>query len=227
MSPAVLPGSPPSLFNASPFRPTWRGRIHSWAFFCSIPAGGALLVFSHPAAARTGAAIYALSVAALFGTSASYHRIAKSVAARRVMRRLDHSMIYVLIAGTYTPLCLLVMPRAWGITMLAIIWTGALGGIAMNLIEVERFAVVSNILYVALGWAALIALPVMATRLQHLSLGLLVSGGVIYTIGAVVFLRRRPDPSPLIFGFHEVWHACTVLAGASHFAMVWMVATRA
>ena len=227
MSVVSLPRSPTNFLNGFPPRPTWRGRLHSWAFFCSIPAGVALLVFSHPAAARAGAAIYALSVAALFGTSASYHRIAKTVSARRFMRRLDHSMIYVLIAGTYTPLCLLVMPRPWGITMLAIIWTGALGGIALNMIEVERFAIVSNILYIGLGWAALIALPVMFSRLPHLSLGLLITGGVIYTIGAVIFLRRRPDPSPLIFGFHEVWHACTVLAGASHFAMVWMVATHA
>ena len=208
-------------------RPTWRGRLHTWAFLCSLPAGVALLLHSHPAAARTAAAIYAVSVAALFGTSASYHRLAKSPAARRVMRRLDHSMIYVLIAGTYTPLCLLVLPRVWGIPLLSVIWTAAVVGIVLNVFALERFAVVSSVLYLAMGWAALIALPVMASRLEHVSLGLLIVGGLVYTVGAVVFLRKRPDPSPMIFGFHEVWHACTVVAGASHFAMVWMVATHA
>ncbi len=206
-------------------RPSWRGRIHTWAFVVSIPAGILLLLSSHRAAARTSVAIYALSLAAVFGTSAAYHRLARSITARRRMRRLDHAMIYVLIAGTYTPLCLLALPRAWGIPLLAVLWTGAAVGITLQLIGVDRFRRISNIMYLVLGWAAIVGLPVMVHRLPSASLTLMLTGGLAYTIGAIVFFLHRPNPAPMVFGFHEIWHAFTVLAGASHFAMIWMVAT--
>jgi hemolysin III len=203
----------------------WRGRIHSWAFLVSIPAGVWLLLLSDEAAARTTVAIYVFSLLAVFGTSAGYHRFARSETARRRMRRLDHSMIYVLIAGTFTPVCLLALPLSWGIPLLCAIWVGAVVGVAIQLSGTDGFKKLSNAMYLVMGWGALVGLPVMIHRVHPMTVVLLVAGGVFYTVGAILFFLHRPDPRPTVFGFHEVWHAFTVLAGASHFAMIWMIAT--
>ncbi len=207
-------------------RPVWRGRLHAWAFAASIPAGVLLVLEADRVPARVAVAVYVASLALVFGTSAAYHRLARSPAARRRMRRLDHSMIYLLIAGTYTPVCLLALPPAWGIPLLAVVWTGAAAGITLKLCGLERFRVPANSLYVVMGWAAIVALPAIVTHVPVHGLVLMVLGGVAYTVGAIVFARRRPDPVPDVFGFHEVWHACTVVAGVSHFAMVWLIAAR-
>jgi hemolysin III len=206
-------------------RPAWRGRIHSWAFLVSIPAGIWLLALSQRAAARTTVAIYVFSLLAVFGTSAAYHRFAQSVTARRRMRRLDHSMIYVLIAGTFTPVCLLALPPAWGIPLLCAIWVGAVVGIAIQLSGTDGFKKLSNAMYLVMGWGALVGLPAMIHRVDPVTVVLLITGGVFYTVGAILFFLHRPDPAPTVFGFHEVWHTFTVIAGASHFAMIWMLAT--
>lgn len=202
------------------FRPTWRGRLHAYTFFAAIPAGVLLILDADHAAARATASIYAATVLALFGTSAAYHRLARSVRARRVMRRLDHAMIYLLIAGTYTPICLVALPLAWGIPVLSVVWTGALIGFVLKLTAFNHMKWLGYALYPILGWAAVVAMPVMATHMSGTELALIIAGGVVYSFGLPVLLTRRPDPWPRTFGYHEVWHTCTVVAGACHFAAI-------
>jgi hemolysin III len=201
-------------------RPVWRGKMHSWAFFASIPAGISLIVVAQGAAATTGAVIYTASLLLLFGTSAAYHRLAHSPRARTVMQRLDHSMIYLLIAGTYVPLCLVAMPPEWGIPMLAIIGSLALVGVVLKLAFFHGARHVSSSLYVVMGWVALIATPVLIDNLTTVQFGLVIAGGLAYTIGFPVLMARRPNPWPATFGYHEVWHLLTVLAAGLHFAAV-------
>lgn len=201
-------------------RPIWRGKMHSWTFFASIPAGIALIVLAEGAAATVGAAIYSATLLLLFGTSAAYHRLAQSERARSIMQRLDHSMIYLLIAGTYVPLCLVAMPPSWGIPMLAIIGTLALVGMVLKLAFFHGARYVSHSLYVVMGWVAIVAMPVLIDNLTDVQLGLIIAGGVAYTIGMPVLLTRRPNPWPSTFGYHEVWHLLTVVAAGLHFAAV-------
>ena len=200
-------------------RPSHRGRLHQLVFFLSIPAGIALVFAASSASARAGAAVYALSLTGLFGTSAAYHRLAQSLRARMWMRRLDHSMIFVLIAGSYTPMCLLVLDGAWRVVSLTVVWAGALLGVAIKMLRHEAHRI-GNALYLVLGWAVLILLPQLSARVGPLTMGLLAAGGLLYTIGAIVLTRRRPDPVPAVFGYHEVWHSLTVAAGACHYAMI-------
>jgi hemolysin III len=204
-------------------RPTWRGWLHAGAFAAAIPAGLYLVFVAQHTSARVAAAIYGASVLLGFGTSAAYHRLARSERAQRIMQRMDHSMIYVLIAGSYTPVCLLAMPTAWGITMLCVVWTGALIGVFLKQFAFDRFRAVQYALYPILGWAAVISMPVLITGLSVTELLLLVAGGVIYTVGIPVLVRERPNPWPRTFGYHEVWHTCTVLAAMCHFALVGML----
>jgi hemolysin III len=201
-------------------RPVWRGKMHSWAFFASIPAGLALIGLADGAAATVGASIYAASLLLLFGTSAAYHRLAQSERARAIMQRLDHSMIYLLIAGTYVPLCLVAMPPSWGVPMLAIIGGLAVVGVVLKLAFFHGARYVSHSLYVVMGWVAVAAMPVLVDSLTGVQMGLIIAGGVAYTIGMPVLLVRRPNPWPTTFGYHEVWHLLTVIAAGLHFAAV-------
>ncbi len=201
-------------------RPVWRGKLHTWAFFAAIPAGVALIVMANGAAAIVGASIYAATLLLLFGTSASYHRLAHSVRARSVMQRLDHSMIYLLIAGTYVPLCLVALPPAWGIPMLVIVGTLAAVGMVLKLAFFHGARYVSYSLYLVMGWVAIVATPALVNNLTGLQFGLIVAGGLTYTIGFPVLVTRRPDPWPTTFGYHEVWHLLTVIAAILHFAAV-------
>lgn len=205
-------------------RPQWRGRLHQYAFFVSLPAGFWLLRSAHSVSAQVAVAIYWASLAGLFGASASYHLLARSERAVKWLRRLDHSMIFMLIAGTYTPICLVVLPRAWGIPTLVAIWVTALAGVIMKMIRVGTQGGKSGSwLYGVLGWSALVTMPKLLTTLDVPQMVLLAAGGALYTGGAIILGKRRPNPSPTIFGYHEVWHALTILAGGSHFAMVFLV----
>jgi hemolysin III len=204
-------------------RPAWRGRIHTWAFWLTLPAAAALVVAVDRLGARIGVAIYGISLASVYGVSASYHRLARTERAQRLMRRLDHSMIFVLIAGTYTPVCLTALPRAWSVPLLWAVWGLAVVGIGSKVLGSDVVVRASSALYILIGWLALVALPVLTRSLPPLALVFLVLGGALYTVGAVLFFLRRPDPAPLVFGYHEIWHAFTVAAGASHFAMVVLV----
>lgn len=201
-------------------RPSWRGVLHSWAFFASIPAGVLLIVFAGGAAGRTAAAIYIGTLLLVFGTSASYHRLAQSFRARQIMQRLDHSMIYLLIAGTYVPICLVALPLRWGVPLLASVTGAGLLGIVIKLAPIRRLHTLSYALYPIMGWAAVAAAPALRDNLTPLQLGLVFAGGVSYTVGFPVLLFKRPDPWPLSFGYHEIWHGFTVLAAVLHFGAV-------
>jgi hemolysin III len=204
-------------------RPRWRGRLHTWAFLAAIPGGIFLLFQADGPLPIIATAVYVVSVLALFGTSASYHTLAQSPRAREIMQRLDHSMIFVLIAGTYTPLALVALPRAWGIPVLCVVWAGAILGMVLKLAAFERSGRLGYVLYPVLGWTAVVAMPVMVSHLSPTQLGLVIAGGLLYTIGIPVLVRKRPDPWPATFGYHEVWHSFTVLAGACHFAAIALV----
>ena len=201
-------------------RPSWRGRTHTWAFVAAIPAGVALVWAARGAAATTSAAIYVAGLLAVFGTSAAYHRLAQGARARRIMQRLDHSMIYVLIAASYVPICLVALPPEWGIPMLAVVATLGAIGIVLKLTAYQRLGWLGYALYPIMGWAAVVAAPALATHLTAGQLGLIVAGGLAYTIGFPVLLKRWPDPWPRSFGYHEVWHVFTIVAAALHFGAI-------
>lgn len=226
--PILRRGDPvPATEQAARMKPRWRGRLHQAAFVVSIPAGVALVVagWSSPVA-RAAAAVYAVSLAGLYGTSAAYHLGRWSAAALRRMDQADHAMIYVLIAGSYTPFAVLALDRTWGVTILGVVWAVALGGIAVVILR-HRIRVVGITLYLTLGWLGVVTLPWLAGRLGVAELTLLLAGGVLYTVGAVVLARQRPDPRPLVFGYHEVWHAFTVAAGVCHYILIWLLVTTA
>lgn len=201
-------------------RPTWRGWFHVGAFVAAIPAGVLLIVAADRASGRVAAAIYAASLLLVFGTSAAYHRLAQSLRARQIMRRLDHSMIYLLIAGTYVPLCIVALPDRWGIPLLAVVGAFAVVGVVIKLAGVARLQVVGDVLYPVTGWAAIVAAPALRAYLTPVQLALVVGGGVAYTIGFPVLMLRRPDPWPRVFGYHEIWHAFTIVAAMLHFGAV-------
>jgi hemolysin III len=194
--------------------------MHTWWFALAIPAGALLIISSEEAEARVAASIYAATLLLVFGTSAAYHRLARSPRARLVMQRLDHSMIYLLIAGTYTPLCLVALPQAWGIPILVSVAVCAVVGITLKLTAFGRAQVVSFALYPIMGWAIVVAVPVLVDNLSATQLGLIIAGGLAYTIGIPVLVVRRPNPWPRTFGYHEVWHLFTVVAATLHFAAV-------
>jgi hemolysin III len=201
-------------------RPTWRGLFHAWAFWLAIPAGVLLIVFADRAEARTAAAIYTATLLLVFGTSAAYHRLAQTYRTRMIMQRLDHSMIYLLILGTYVPICLIGLPTSWGVSVLAVVGAMALFGVVIKAAAFKRLRWVGYALYPTMGWAAVVAAPVLVDHLSPLELALIVSGGVAYTVGFPVLMLRRPDPWPGVFGYHEIWHGFTVLAAALHFSAV-------
>lgn len=201
-------------------RPTWRGRMHSWVFFAVIPAGAMLIAVADGGTARFAAAVYVATVLLGFGTSAAYHRLAHSVRARSIMQRLDHSTIYLLIAGTYVPVCLVALPPEWGIPLLIVVGIGATIGVVLKLLAFGRVQWLSYALYPILGWMSVIAAPALIRYLTPLQLSLIIAGGLAYTIGIPVLARRRPDPWPMSFGYHEIWHVCTVIAAGLHFAAV-------
>jgi hemolysin III len=202
-------------------KPRWRGRLHQVAFIVSIPLGLVLVALAGTATAKVGAAVYAFGVSALYGTSAAYHRGQWSARANRTMKRLDHSMIFVLIAATYTPLLLLVLDGAFRTVMLTAIWIAALSGLGLAMAGVAERRFVGFAMYIGLGWAALLALPALIQGLSPPELVLLVTGGVAYTAGAVGLAFRWPNPSPLVFGYHEVWHVMTVVGGLCLGGVVW------
>jgi hemolysin III len=203
-----------------PIRPSLRGVIHQWSFFVALVAGTALIVWAPAGRATAAAAIYAVALAGLLGTSALYHRITWRPRARAWLRRLDHSMIFVLIAGTYTPFALLVLDGTLQTVVLVGVWSGAAAGIVFTMLWVDAPAWLTAATYVALGWFSIIAIPEITARAGAGALVLLAVGGLAYTAGAVVYARRRPDPRPATFGYHEIFHVLVVVAAAAHFSAV-------
>ena len=206
-----------------PPKPSWRGRIHLVAFFLSIPAGLLLVLLSQGVSAHVGAAIFAVSLAGLFGVSAIYHTGNWAPHVRARLQRMDHAMIFVLIAGSYTPLTLLALQPAWGIALLAVVWTVAVVGVTLALARFGALRRAGGYLYIGMGWIVVIALPAVVRSLDTQELLLLFAGGILYTLGAIGLRLQRPNPRPLVFGYHEVWHAMTVAAAACHFILVAML----
>jgi hemolysin III len=205
-------------------KPKLRGVSHQWAFFVSLGTGLLLILLAPNGEARVAAGIYSLSVCALFGTSALYHRINwRSLSARRWMRRLDHSMIFVLIAGTYTPFALLALDGKLATAILIVVWSGALAGVVLQLVWVDAPRALSAIVYLAMGWVALVAYPQMVDKVGITGTALVTAGGLLYTAGAVIYATKRPNPAPKVFGYHEIFHALVILAAALHYSVVALI----
>jgi hemolysin III len=203
--------------------PRLRGRIHQVAFFVSIPAGVALVALAGGARERLAAAIFSLSLSGVFAASAAYHVGTWGQTAHFRMRRLDHSMIFVLIAGSYTPFCLLVLNGAWSTAILSIAWGGAAFGVTVKVLGLDGRRWVSGVLYITLGWVMVVALPTLVREVSPVTTALIVGGGSLYTAGAIVLMRHRPDPVPGTYGYHEVWHTMGVAASACHYAAIALV----
>jgi len=201
-------------------RPSWRGVLHTWAFAVSLITGTVLVVLAEGARARVGVGVYAVTVSLLFGTSALYHRLRWGARGLQVMRGLDHSMIFVFIAGSYTPFALLMLPGTAAAVILTVVWGGAVAGVLARLAwrRAPRWFFVP--LYLALGWVAVFVLPELLAHGGVVAVALLVLGGAFYSLGGVVYAARRPNPRPAVFGFHEVFHACTLVAAVCHYAAV-------
>lgn len=208
-------GAPP----APRGRPLLRGKLHEVGFWMSLVAGPLLVGLAPSGAGRVATGVYALTLSGLLGVSALYHRVTWQPAQRAVMRRLDHAMIFLLIAGTYTPIAL-VLPAGRGVALLVVVWVGALAGVGFQLVWPTAPRALQAAVYILLGWTAVAVLPDLARALGGAGLALIVAGGVLYSLGAVVYARRRPDPAPTVFGYHEVFHALVLAAALCHLAAV-------
>jgi hemolysin III len=213
---------------APPDKPRLRGRLHQASFVFSMAAGATLVTAAATtvgsARAVISTAVYVGTVLGLFGFSALYHRYPwRTETASSRMRRVDHSMIYVFIAGTYTPVAAMALESTTRLTVLAVVWAGALGGVLLNLAwpEAPRWAGVP--IYLALGWVAVFVLPDLLHHAGVAALVLLLVGGALYTAGALCYALKRPDPWPHTFGYHEFFHAATVLAALCHYVAIWFV----
>jgi hemolysin III len=202
--------------DVAPVKPLLRGWFHLVCFFLAIPTAVLVVALADSARARVGAVVYAFGLIALFGVSGFYHRLPWSPRWLTRMRRLDHSTIFVMIAGSYTPLCLLVLDGWLSVAMLVTAWAGAIGGAVLAWTPGPRTSVARSALYIVLGWVACIAGPQWVRNLSVAELVLIAVGGVLFTLGAITLATRWPDPSPRVFGYHEVWHAFVVAAVVCH-----------
>ncbi len=204
-------------------KPTWRGWIHAGTFPAAIALGVILVTLADGTAAKLSSAVFFASSLLLFGISALYHRINWSPKVKRTFKRLDHANIFLLIAGTYTPLSVLTLPAPKAITLLSIVWGGALLGIGFRVFWVGAPRWLYVPLYVALGWAAMMYI-VDFFQVAPVSMILVLVGGLFYTVGAVFYGLKRPNPFPGRFGFHELFHTCTLLAFLCHWTAIFLIA---
>lgn len=204
-------------------KPTWRGWIHAATFPIAIAAGIVLIALADGSVAKWASAVFMASSMVLFGVSALYHRFNWKPKTKQMFRRLDHANIFLLIAGTYTPIALLALPREKGIILLIAVWSGALLGILFRVFWVGAPRWLYVPLYLLLGWAAVIYMPDIA-RANTASLVLVIVGGLLYTLGAIIYGTKRPNPVPGVFGFHEIFHSLTVLAFLCHWTASLLVA---
>ncbi|MCW2596595.1 MAG: hemolysin [Pseudonocardiales bacterium] len=205
-------------------KPRLRGWLHAYAAAVSIVSGAILTAVAF--ALRGGVAglttaIYSATVTLLFGTSALYHRRTWSPRAHVLMKRLDHSMIFVFIAGTYTPIAVLTLPTGAMIGVLVAVWSGALVGVGLQTLWPAHPRWISAPCYIALGWVAVFVFPDLLHNAGVAAFVLIAAGGIIYTIGGVVYALKRPNPYPGVFGFHEVFHLCTLVAAICHYIAIW------
>lgn len=205
---------------AAPTKPRLRGVWHLWAFVVAIPVGVLLGLEAGTTRERVAASIFAGSVVTMFGASALYHRARCGPARRRWLRRLDHAGVFGLIAGTYTPFGLLALSGAWRIVVLAIVWGGVLAAITLRFVWVTAPEWISASIGIALGWVGVVVFPQILDKTGLLGALLVLGGGLSYTLGAVIYARRKPDPFPAVFGFHELFHALVIVAVALQYAAV-------
>jgi hemolysin III len=210
----------------APVKPRLRGVSHEVAAVV-FPALGLLLVLVAPARSRMPVAIYTAGVTAMYATSACYHRGRWSISAKQRMRRLDHSMILIGIAATYTPIAAIGLDRSTGRALLVAVWGLAAAGIVIRNVWLGAPRWVVPAVYIGVGWTALAVTPALWSQLGGVTLALLLVGGLVYSLGALVYGQRRPDPVPAVFGYHEVFHALVLLAGLIFYAAVARVAITA
>lgn len=203
-----------------PRKPRLRGVSHQVAFFAVLIFGPVLVAIASTPTARLTCGIYALSMAAMFGCSALLHRGTWRPEVLPWMRRLDHSTIFVFIAGTYTPIVALSSMGAFGTVILAVVWTGAAAGVGVTLFWLHAPRWVTSACYLVVGWTAVIAFPQLWSSMGVGRFALLASGGVIFSLGAVVYARKRPDPWPRTFGYHEVFHSLVIIAVILHYVLI-------
>jgi hemolysin III len=201
-------------------RPLLRGMSHAYAFWVALVAAATLTVLAGPGVPRVAALVYGVGLCSLFAASGTYHRWRWDPRWRPLLRRIDHSTIFVFIAATYTPVALLVMHGTLRWAILAAVWAGALAGVVLSVAWIDAPRALQALCYLVLGWVAIAALPQLVGALDLTPLVLLGLGGVLYSLGAVVYARQRPDPWPRVFGFHEVFHVLVVLAAAVQFTAI-------
>jgi hemolysin III len=207
-------------------RPRLRGWLHFYSFLTSVATGATLIALAASTVSGLAAlatSVYGATVLGLFGVSALYHRVTwKSDRVRTWMKRLDHSMIFVFIAGTYTPFALLAMDPGTGHVVLWVVWIGALAGVTLKLAWPHAPRWLGVPIYIALGWVAVFVLPELLQHAGVAALVLLLVGGALYTVGAVFYATRWPNPWPSVFGYHEFFHAATVVAAICHYIAIWL-----
>jgi len=203
-----------------PTRPALRGVFHQVGFSVSLVVGTLLIVGADGTRQHVAAAVFAAAVAICFGSSALYHRITWTPELRLWMRRVDHAGVYLLIAGTYTPVCLLVLTGAWRWTVLAVVWAGSGAAAIFKFVWVAAPKWLAAAIGIALGWVAVAVLPQLASRLDPAGVALLGAGGLVYTAGAIIYARGRPDPVPAVFGYHELFHALTLIAVSCQYVAI-------
>jgi hemolysin III len=201
-------------------KPKLRGVSHQYAFFVSLACGVGLILAASDGLARTAAIIYAVAVSALLGTSALYHRVTWRPGPRRWMRRLDHSMIFVLMAGTYTPVALLALSGSLSRIILIVVWAGALAGVVFKLVWIDAPKWLFAGVYLALGWVSVAIFGELPGAIGWLGVIGLGAGGLLYTAGAIIYATGRPNPVPGVFGYHEVFHALVIAAAGLHYAVI-------
>jgi hemolysin III len=205
--------------------PMLRGVMHQWALWFALAAGAALVVLAPPGTARLAAVIYGAGLCAMLAASAAYHRWKCTPRVRSVLCRIDHSAIYLFMGASYTPVCLLVLEGRTRWAVLGAVWAGCLAGVALSVAWVTAPRVLNAVAYVGLGWAVIAAFPQLLAALDLAPLLLFAAGGVLYSVGAVIYALQRPDPWPRTFGFHEVFHALVIAAAVTHFVAMagWVI----
>jgi hemolysin III len=202
-------------------KPRLRGVSHQWAFFISLVLGAGLIVLAKGLEARVAVAVYVASLSALFGVSALYHRVNwRRPEVRLRMRRLDHAMIFFLIAGTVTPFTLLAMDGTFATALLVAVWAAAVAGTIVELTWLDHPKWVAAVVYIAVGLIGAVGFPVIVVEIGPVAGALIAFGGALYITGAIIYAAQRPDPRPTVFGYHEIFHALVILAAAAHFAAV-------
>ncbi|NNN16142.1 MAG: hemolysin III family protein [Acidimicrobiaceae bacterium] len=210
----------PTTVAQTAVKPKFRGRLHQVGFFVSIPMGFAIVIAAPTAKAKIAVAIYSVCISLMLGTSALFHVHNWTPEARRVMRRMDHAMIFAAVAGTYTPIAVLALHGTTQTLILWLVWVGGVLGAIQQLVWIDAPKWATAVVYLAIGWVAVAAVHEIYTSSGPWALGLIILGGILYSMGAVVYALRKPNPKPQIFGYHEVFHALVLAALISHYIAI-------